>query len=377
MRSIKKISSLKGKRVLLRCALNVPMKDGKVAGMFRLEQALPTIHYLQKKGARVILIGHLGDNGTESLRPVCDALKAVVPFLEFCPVSTGKEAHMAVEKMKDGDALMLENLRWMKGEKENDHHFASELAGLADIFVQDSFDVCHRKHASVVGLPEFLPSYAGFLVEEEVKQLKKALKPKRPALAIVAGAKFSTKEPVLHALLGGYDHVFVAGALANDLLKAEGYFVADSLVSGGDDHGMRELTKNSHILLPKDALVARKDARAQDAQEVLVSHIPEHTAILDVGPQTIDYLRPFIKKAKLILWNGTLGRYENGFIEGTHALALEILATKVHSIIGGGDTVTALDELGLTKKFSFVSTGGGAMLDFLAQGTLPGLDAQK
>lgn len=374
MRSIRKITNLKGTRVLVRAALNVPIKDGKVAGDFRLHHALPSIQYLQHKGAKVIVIGHLGDNGTETLRPVYEAMKKMIPLLEFCPVSVGKEAKDAIAKMKNGDVLMLENLRWMKGEKENDPHFAAELASLADIFVQDSFDVCHRKHASVVGVAELLPHYAGFLVEQEVKQLEKAFKPKSPALAIIAGAKFATKEPVLHALLSGYEHVFVGGALANDLLKAEGFYIADSLVSDGDQVAMRELTTNSQLLLPKDAMVATRDGMRDDADVVGVGHVPEGMAILDVGPETIAYLRPFIKKAKTILWNGTLGRYENGFIDGTKELALAILAGKAHSIIGGGDTVTALDELGLTKRFSFVSTGGGAMLDFLAQGTLPGLE---
>ena len=375
MRSIKKIKNLKGTRVLLRAALNVDMREGKVISSFRLYHALPTILYLQKKGAKVILIGHLSDNESGTLRPVYEAMKTMVPMLEFCPQTVGKDAAEAVTKMKNGDVLMLENLRWMKGEKENDPYFASELASLADVFVQDSFDVCHRKHASVVGVPELLPAYAGFLVEEEVKQLEKAFKPKTPALAIIAGAKFSTKEPVLHALLGGYEHVFVGGALANDLLKAEGFFVGDSLISDGDHVAMKALTTNPQILLPQDALVAPIDAMRESAKIVGVGHVPEQTAILDVGPETIEHLKVFIQKAKTILWNGTLGKYENGFTDGTEELARAILASKAHSIVGGGDTVTALDELGLTKRFSFVSTGGGAMLDFLAQGTLPGLDA--
>ena len=287
----------------------------------------------------------------------------------------GAEAHQAVNSMKNGDVLMLENLRWMKGEKENDPHFASELASLADIFVQDSFDVCHRKHASVVGLPALLPAYSGFLLVEEVKQLKKALKPKRPAFAVIAGSKFSTKEPVLHALLHDYQQVFVGGALANDLLKSEGFFVGDSLVSDGDHVAMRELTTNPQILLPKDALVAPREAKRDSAELVGVGHVPERTAILDVGPETIEYLQPYIKKAKTVLWNGTLGKYENGFTDGTEALARALLTSKAHVIVGGGDTVTALDDLGLTKKFGFVSTGGGAMLDFLSRGSLPGLDA--
>ena len=270
---------------------------------------------------------------------------------------------------------MLENLRRHRGEVLNDPEFARELATLADVFVEDSFDVCHRKHASVVGVPEFLPSYAGLLVEEEVQELTKALKPKKPALAIIGGAKFSTKEPVLVSLLKNYAHVLVGGALANDFIRAEGHSVGTSLVSDTDTKGIRKLLQVEELLVPRDVIVAPLTATREHGRAVWVDHIPEGEAILDVGPDTITALIPFIMKAKTILWNGPLGRYENGFTEATKSLAKLIVASKAHSILGGGDTVTALDELGLTNKFSFVSTGGGAMLDFLAYGTLPGLEA--
>lgn len=374
MKSIRTVTHIKGKVVLIRSALNVPVENGKVTGSFRLQKALKTILFLQKKGAKVVLLGHIGDKGDESLRPVFDVLTKAIPHLSFSNVTVGPEARTAIHDMKNGDVLMLENVRRMKGEKENDHHLAEELASLADIFVQDSFDVCHRVHASVVGVAELLPSYAGFLVEEEVSGLKQALKPKSPALAVIAGSKFSTKEPVLHVLLQGYEKVFVGGALANDLLETEGFFIADSLVSGGDHVAMKEVTEHKNLLLPTDALVAPLTASRADADLAPVSRIPEHTAILDIGPATMALLTPHIKKAKTIVWNGTLGKYETGFIDGTRELAKAILASKAHSIVGGGDTVAALDMLGLTSKFDFVSTGGGAMLDYLAYGTLPGLD---
>ena len=375
MKGIKKIPHLTNTTVLVRAALNAPVENGKVTNTFRLRQSLPTIEFLQKQGAKVVLIGHLGDKGTESLRPVFDALQTMLPRLEFCPVPLGKETREAVSALKSGDILMLENLRWMKGEKDNSPAFAHELASLGDIFVQDSFDVCHRPHASVVGIPKYLPSYAGFLVEEEVKQLTKALKPKHPALAIIGGAKFFTKEPVLHALLKNYNHVFVGGALANDLLKAEGLNVADSFVSNSPLGPMRALAHNSRILLPTDARVAAPEAMQSESKIVEVQQVPEHTAMLDVGPATIEMLAPYIKKAKTILWNGPLGRYEHGYTSGTHDLARIVQSSNAYSVLGGGDTVAALDGLGLTKKFSFVSTGGGAMLDFLVSGTLPGLKA--
>ena len=374
MKSIRTATHLKGKIVLIRAALNVPVENGKVTGSFRLQKALKTILFLQKKGAKVVLLGHIGDKGDESLRPVFDVLTKAIPHLSFSNVTVGPEARTSIHNMNNGDVLMLENVRRMKGEKENDHHLSEELASLADIFVQDSFDVCHRVHSSVVGVAELLPSYAGFLVEEEVSGLKQALKPKTPALAIIAGSKFSTKEPVLHVLLQGYEKVFVGGALANDLLETEGFFIGDSLVSGGDHVSMKEVTEHKNLLLPTDALVAPLSKSRADAEQASVARIPEHTAIFDIGPETMVLLAPYIKKAKTIVWNGTLGKYESGFMDGTREIAKAILASKAHSIVGGGDTVAALDMLGLTAKFDFVSTGGGAMLDYLAYGTLPGLD---
>jgi phosphoglycerate kinase len=363
--------------VLVRAALNVPVENGTVTNTFRLRQALPTIQFLQKKGARVILCGHIGDLGTETFEPVYHALKPMLPLLEFCPVSVGPQAHEAIAKMRPGEVLLLENLRRHRGEKLNDPEFAKELASLADSFVEDSFDVCHREHASVVGVPTLLPSYAGFLVEEEVKQLKHALKPKYPALAIIAGAKFATKEPVIISLLDAYDHVFIGGALANDFIQAEGHPVGTSLTSGGGVREMRELLRNPDLLVPRDVVVASLASTGEDAVVVTIDQIPSDKAVLDIGPGSLEALAPYIKKAKTILWNGTLGRYENGFIQATESLAQAISATGAHTVLGGGDTVAAIESLGLAGKFSFVSTGGGAMLDYLAYGTLPGLEALR
>ncbi|MEK7601923.1 MAG: phosphoglycerate kinase [Patescibacteria group bacterium] len=375
MRSVRDIPEYKNVPILVRAALNVPVADGVVVDTFRLRQALPTIAYLQERGAKVILLGHVTGTGAESLKPMYEVLKKMLPAVEFSPTTIGKEVRALVRAMRPGDVLMLENLRRFKGEESNDLDFTASLAELADVFVQDAFDVCHRAHASVVGLPKLLPSYLGLLVEKEVEELSKALSPKHPALAIIAGAKFSTKEPVLHTLLSSYDQVFVGGALANDFLEAKGFFVADSLVSGGNETEMKKLAALPELLLPEDVYVAEKEAARSESKIVSVSDISDHTAILDVGPNSITSLLPYIKKAKTILWNGTLGRYEHGFTEGTRLLAEAITESNAHSILGGGDTVAALDALGLTKKFSFVSTGGGAMLDFLAEGTLPGLEA--
>jgi phosphoglycerate kinase len=375
MRSVEKIKKLENVPVLVRTALNVPVKDGDVAGAFRLRQALSTIEYLRKRHARVILIGHIGDKGTETLEPVYRAMKQFVRDLAFCPTTTGPAALSAIEALPPGGVLMLENLRRDKGEQGNDPAFAASLASLAEVFVEDSFDVCHRAHASVVGVPALLPSYAGFLVQEEVKQLSKALKPKNPSLAIIGGAKFATKEPVLKKLLASYERVFVGGALANDFMQAQGLPVGKSLVSGADQGELLKLMKGKKLLLPLDYVVAPAGKDASHGRVCGVSDVKSDEAILDNGPETIAMLAGYVRKAKTILWNGPLGNYENGFVQGTEALARVIASVETRSLVGGGDTVAAIEALKLNDDFSFISTGGGAMLDFLAKGTLPGLKA--
>ncbi len=241
MHSVRDIPALEGIPVLLRTSLNAPIENGTIENTFRLESALPTIKYLRERHAKVVLISHISGKGTESLRPMYEAMKKWIPDMRWCPVSIGKEAREAVRSLSPGGIVMLENLRRHTGEEKNDAEFAKELAALGDVFVQDSFDVCHREHASVVGVPSLLPSYAGLTVEAEVKALSGALTPKKPSLAVIAGAKFATKEPVLKTLLKAYDHVFVGGALANDFLKEKGYPVGVSLVSDAGQEGIRTL----------------------------------------------------------------------------------------------------------------------------------------
>jgi phosphoglycerate kinase len=376
MRSIREAPDLTDIPVLVRAALNVPIKEGKVANTFRLRSALPTIEYLRSKHARVILIGHLGEKGTETLAPVCEAMREFLPRIAFCPVSTGPEARAAVRAMSTGDVLMLENLRRDAGETKNSKEFAAALAELADVFVEDAFDVCHREHASVVGVPELLPSYAGLLVEEEVKHLTKALAPGTPSLAIIGGAKFTTKEPVLTRLLELYARVFVGGALANDFMQASGKGVGTSLISAdADQRAIRTLLASPRLMLPLDEVAAPAGDTRDAGHTVSVDSVPLNEAVLDDGPKTVDALAKLAAGAKTILWNGPLGNYENGFTDATEALAKAIARSDAYSILGGGDTVAAVEKLGLADKFSFISTGGGAMLDFLATGTLPGLKA--
>lgn len=374
MRYVTDIPKLNNVPVLVRCALNVPIKNGRVAGDFRLKRAEATIRFLSERGARVVLIGHIGEFGTETLLPVYEVMKRSFPTLIFCPSTIGKDAREAVRQLPAGGMLMLENLRRHRGEKMNEESFAKELAMLADVFVQDSFDVCHRSHASVVGVPKFLPSYAGLLVEEEVRELKKGLKPKSPSIAIIGGAKFLTKEPVLKRLLKLYTHVFVGGALANDFIREKGLPVESSLVSEERAPSIVKLLRNPRLILPLDEVIGPFGSPRSKARVDMLDGKAPYEAILDDGPETVALLERHIANAKTVLWNGPLGNYEYGFTEATEAIARAVARSRAHTIVGGGDTVAAIETVGVLGSLSFVSTGGGAMLEFLASGTLPGLD---
>lgn len=380
MLSVRDIRILQNIPVLVRAALNVPVENGKVVNDYRLRRALPTIRYLAQRGARVVLIGHLGQKGTETLRPVADALDTLIPGISFFGETVGERARAAVRDLAPGAILVLENLRRDRGERANDHSFAKELSLLADVFVEDSFDTCHRTHASIVGIPKLLPSYAGLLLEEEIQELTRALAPKRPALAVIAGAKFNTKEAVLATLLGKYDHVFVGGALGNDFLKASGQEVGKSFTSQADEKDIKRLLANPKLVLPIDSVVvrARADGSPPSRSEARIApfgDVKNDENILDHGPGTAALLAGLAAKAKTVLWNGPLGNYENGFIGATNDFARAVAASKAHSVVGGGDTIAAIENLGLLPRFSFVSTGGGAMLEYLARGTLPGIEA--
>lgn len=382
MRSLREIGVLQNIPVLVRAALNVPLEHGEVANTYRLRRAAATLQYLAERGARVVVISHIGEAGTETLAPVAKALGTFVRNVSFFGETIGPRARAAVRDLLPGQVLVLENLRRDKGETHNDAAFAKELAALADVFVEDSFDTCHRMHASIVGVPQLLPSYAGLLVEEEVRELKTALTPVRPSLAVIGGAKFATKEPVLTRLLELYDHVFVGGALANDFLKASGQEVGKSLVSGADLERVKTLLSHTKLILPMDSLVVPADAigslnaRTQ-ARVAKTGEVRPDEVILDHGPATSALLAELAHQAKTILWNGPLGNYEHGFVDATDAFARAVAASGARSVVGGGDTVASIENLGIMSRFSFVSTGGGAMLDFLAKGTLPGIEALK
>jgi len=372
VRDIKDIKNLKGKRVLVRASLNIPFsKGGVILDDFRLQKALPTIKYLHEKGARVIMCGHLGRDAHMTLAPIFHYLQKHIEHIQFAHDVVGPSVNNAVGNMNDGDVLLLENLRRCDGETANDLQFAEELARLADIYVNDAFSASHREHASIVGVPFFLPAYAGKLFKSEYEELQYARNPEHPALFILGGAKFETKQPLVEKFLTIYDHVFVTGALANDFFLAEGYPVGRSLVSDPPVN-VKHLLKNSKVLIPKDVMVLTIDGEkvVKKPEEVEVGDM-----INDSGPETIKMLEPIIKQAKFILWNGPLGDYQLGFIEGTKSLIELISRTNPDSVVGGGDTMSLITKFGYDKQFSFCSTAGGSMLEFLLKGTIPGIEA--
>jgi 3-phosphoglycerate kinase len=381
LKFLRDAKDLNGKRVLARLDFNVPVQDGKVVDDYRIKQSMPTIKFLQDAGAKIIIISHI-EGGTDSLKPVFEFLKDQLPisFCEDC-LEEGMDRTHAV---KSGEILLCENIRLYDGEKKNDEDFSRKLASLGDVYVNDAFSVSHRKHASVVGVPKFLPGYLGFQFEKEIENLSKCFNPPRPFLFILGGAKFDTKLPLVNKFLTIADSVFIGGALANDMFKAKGFNVGMSKISE-TEFDFSAYLSNEKIMLPVDVTVESTRGREVKAP----NQVQSDENMLDAGPQSIEELKKKITEAKCILWNGPLGNYENGFKQPTLDLA-KIIADRAAgrpdsesnqaellTIVGGGDTLAAVAELGLEDKFSFVSTGGGAMLDYLAQETLPGLDALK
>ncbi len=373
MKSIKDIDNLKGKKVLVRVDFNVPMKDEKIIDDFRIKASLPTIEYLQKKGAIVILLAHIGDDGEKSLKPVSVRLKKFMPGLNFIESSIfSDETKKIINTLKNGDVALLENIRREIGEKKNSPSFARGLSRFGDIYVNDAFSVSHRVHASLVGIAKCLPSYAGLQLLDEVSNLSKAFNPKHPFLFILGGSKFETKIPLIKKFLREADHVFIGGAIANDFFKGKGYEVGTSLVSDGNIQ-VKSFFKNKNLILPTD-VVATKDNKSRFVKP---DEVMSDECIVDVGKDTVDLLGVLIEKASFILWNGPLGKYESGFGSSTEKILKLISKSKANSIVGGGDTVALISKLKLEDKLGFVSTGGGATLDFLAKGTLPGIKALK
>ncbi len=383
---------VKGKRVIVRADLNVPVRDGKVTDATRLERLLPGLNALADRGGKVIVISHFGrpKNGPEaefSLLPIAETLQRLLGrAVAFSGDCIGTEAAGTVAKLSDGGVAVLENLRFHKGEEKNDPAFAGELAKLGDIFVGDAFSCAHRAHASTEGLTHFLPSYAGPLLMEEINALRTALeKPQRPTAAVVGGAKVSTKIPVLTNLVAKVDHLIIGGGMANTFLQAMGVAVGKSLAEP-DFHGtaleiMAEAKeKGCEIVLPVDAVVATEFKEGAAHKVVTVSNVPDDAMILDVGPQSVARTSALLEHTRTLLWNGPLGAFEIApFGDGTFALARAAAALtkagKLVSVAGGGDTVAALNSAGVTDDFTYVSTAGGAFLEWLEGRELPGVAA--
>lgn len=366
-------AELKGKRVLLRSDFNVPLgKDAEVADAFRLGQGWKTVRYLSERGAKVIIISHIGRAPEESIEPVARALK-VLGKVTFIADIVGHAARGAVQAMWEGEVLLLENVRRDPRETKNDESFARELASLAEIYVDDAFAAAHRPHASIVGVAKFLPAYAGLLVRDEVRQIDTAREPAHPSLAILGGAKFETKAPLVKLLLEKYDHVFITGALANDVFKARGLPVGRSLIS-------KELPSKDILSDPR--FLAPIDVTAEDSGGHAKVKKPEEVGsddrIVDTGPDTVAMLAPHIAQAKFILWNGPTGIYEQGYNAYTEQIAKLIAGSGARVVIGGGDTIAAIEAAKVPKeKLGFLSTGGGAMLEYLLKGTLPGIEVLR
>ncbi|OGG58138.1 phosphoglycerate kinase [Candidatus Kaiserbacteria bacterium RIFCSPHIGHO2_01_FULL_55_17] len=361
---------LKGKRVLLRADFNLPLgENGEVSNVFRVQRGWKTVQYLSDHGARTVIVSHLGKDPEESIEPVARALKEF-GHVVFVADIVDASARGAVSAMREGEILLLENLRRDPRETQNDVSFARELASLAEIYVDDAFAAAHRAHASIVGVAGLLPAYAGFLMRDEVREIDAARSPLHPSLAILGGAKFETKAPLIKLLLEKYDHVFITGALANDVFKARGLSVGRSLISKelpGED-----ILSNPRFLAPVDVTVEDGSGHAKVKKP---EEVGEGERIVDAGPETVRMLAPLITAAKFILWNGPTGIYEQGYIHYTQQIAQLAAGSSAKIVIGGGDTIAAIEQAGVKMgENAFLSTGGGAMLEYLLKGSLPGVD---
>lgn len=383
---------IEGKTLLVRADLNVPMRDGKVSDTTRLERIIPGIQSWSSGGAKIVLLSHFGRpkgqrNAKMSLRPIARKLGELlgrdVTFGDDC---TGPEARAIVDALSNGDVCVLENLRFHEGEEANDGAFAKDLATLGDAYVNDAFSAAHRAHASTEGLAFQLPAFAGPLMMEEIGALQSALEtPQRPTVAVVGGAKVSSKIPVLSNLVNKFDKLIVGGGMANTFLLAKGVSVGASLAEPDLVDEARRIMQiaadnNCEILLPCDVVVAKEFKAGAEAKTVGLDDVASDDMILDVGPQTVEQLSAMLADCKTLLWNGPLGAFEiEPFGRGTFALANEAAkltsAGSLVSVAGGGDTVAALNAAGVADKYTYVSSAGGAFLEWLEGKDLPGVAA--
>jgi len=384
---------VRGKRVLLRADLNVPVKDGVVTDATRIERLAPTIEALIEKDAKVVVMSHFGrpdgrPNTAYSLRPLVAPLSRAIGGREvaFASDCIGDEAKRVVAALRPGQVALLENLRFHKGEEENSPSFARALAELGDVYIDDAFSAAHRAHASIAALAHLLPAAAGKLMEAELAALSAALEsPARPVLALVGGAKVSTKLDLLRFVIGKVEVLAIGGAMANTLLFAEGTEVGRSLCERDMADNARRLLalareRNCRVILPEDAVVAAQLAPGTETRTVPVGAVPKDMMILDIGPKTVARIAAALEEARTLVWNGPVGAFETPpFDQATVTLAKKAAeltrAGKLLSVAGGGDTVAALAAAGLTDQLSYVSTAGGAFLEWLEGRELPGVAA--
>lgn len=386
-------ADLKSKRVLLRIDLNVPMEGGKVTDATRIERVVPTIAEIADKGGKVILLAHFGRpkgrDPKESLRPVAQELSRIVKrpvaFAEDC---IGEAAQKAVAAMKDGDILCLENTRFHKEEEKNDPAFVEKLAALGDIYVNDAFSAAHRAHASTEGLGHKLPAYAGRTMQAELDALSRALDhPKKPVIAVIGGAKVSTKLELLENLVTKVDALVIGGGMANTFLHAQGVGIGKSLAEKDMADTARRILdkaeqKSCAIILPVDAVVAFHFESNAPSQAYGVDAIPSDGMILDIGPLSVERVKAAMDDAATLVWNGPLGAFElqpfdRGTVAAARHAAERTAAGKLVSVAGGGETVAALNAAGVADRFSYISTAGGAFLEWMEGKTLPGVEVLR